>query len=358
MERGATGEGFYRASDGSQWYCVYMALPEMHLSIALARNYSAYSKNVRRNTWVSMGLAATFGFGTAALLTSLYSRRARSLERVTRGVAAIAGGDLDTEIEPLSRDDMRDLARGVNAVTTRLREQVARETEMRQIESFVRVAAMLNHDLKNAINGLSMYVANLESQFENPTFRSDSISALTDATQKLQSLVDRLSNPLTTLSGEYKKPKPTNLTPLVKEVLERTWHPRSNNEIDVQLPDSLIAWADGNRMQTVVENLILNAIEAMSEKPGKLTVKGDSDENGNVVLTFSDTGVGMSQRFIEQKLFHAFATTKRKGMGLGLYTCREVVNAHGGSIEVTSEEGVGTTFRVVLPSPPSNNTEA
>jgi signal transduction histidine kinase len=58
----------------------------------------------------------------------------------------------------------------------------------------------------------------------------------------------------------------------------------------------------------------------------------------------------MSQRFIEEKLFHPFATTKKRGVGLGLYTCREVVVANGGSITVNSRLGVGTNFRVVLPS--------
>ena len=69
-----------------------------------------------------------------------------------------------------------------------------------------------------------------------------------------------------------------------------------------------------------------------------------------VLLSVSDTGVGMSETFMEEKLFHPFATTKRKGVGLGLYTCREVVVANGGAIEVNSKQGAGTTFRVVLPS--------
>ena len=138
----------------------------------------------------------------ALLLSAMYQRRARSLARVTKDVNAIAEGDLDMRIDPRSRDDMRDLAHSVNLVTGRLREQLAREAEVRQIESFVRVAAMLTHDLKNAINGLSMYVANLEEKFDSPAFRAESIEALTDATQKLQSLVDRLSKTVTTLSGE------------------------------------------------------------------------------------------------------------------------------------------------------------
>ena len=58
----------------------------------------------------------------------------------------------------------------------------------------------------------------------------------------------------------------------------------------------------------------------------------------------------MSEEFQRTRLFHAFSTTKAKGIGLGLYTCREVIKVHGGHIEVKSEKGTGTTFRVVLPS--------
>lgn len=359
MTSGVGGEGFYRTAAGDDWYAAYAPLSQPGLSIAAAKNYSIATRAARRTAWLSFGLATLFGLGTATTLVLLYRRRSRSLERVTKGVHAIAGGDLDLQIETRSRDDMGDLARGVNVVASRLREQVARETEMRQIDSFVRVAAMLTHDLKNAINGLSMYVANMEQQFEDPAFRAESVAALTDATQKLQSLVDRLSNPVTTLSGEYKRPQPTDLVPLLRDVLKRVVGPNARmHRIDVQLPERLVALIDGERIQTVFENLILNAVESMSQEAGTLTLTGARDDSGKIVITVTDTGVGMTDGFIEQKLFHAFATTKKKGMGLGLYTCREVVTANGGSINVTSKVGVGTTFSVVLPSPPSNKTES
>jgi len=73
-----------------------------------------------------------------------------------------------------------------------------------------------------------------------------------------------------------------------------------------------------------------------------------------VAFSISDTGPGISQTFIDNRLFHPFATTKRNGVGLGLYTCREVVQANAGYIEVHSIEGAGATFRVVLPSAPIN----
>jgi signal transduction histidine kinase len=88
----------------------------------------------------------------------------------------------------------------------------------------------------------------------------------------------------------------------------------------------------------------------MGTRDGKLAIEAGQDEEGKVFFSISDTGPGMSARFIEERLFRPFVTTKKNGVGLGLYTCREVVRANGGSIDVRSEEGAGTTFRVMLPS--------
>lgn len=359
MKSEQTGKSFYRGSNGNDWYAVFTQLKQSGLSMAIAKDYTLAVRPVRRNAFLVLALAVALGVVTAIALSNFYQRQTRSIQRVTKDVTAIAEGDLDMQVDARSRDDMRDLAHSVNVMTGRLREQLARETEMRQIESFVRVAAMLTHDLKNAINGLSMYVANLENQFDSPTFRAESIEALTDATQKLQSLVDRLSNPMSSLSGEYKRPTPTDLVPMIRDLVKRTTsNVRLLHQVELLLPDKLVAYVDKRRIETVFENLLLNAFEALVDKPGKVTISGAYDNSGRVMVTIEDTGIGMTERFIEQKLFHAFATTKKKGMGLGLYTCREVVVACGGSIEVTSEVGVGTTFRVMLPSPPSDKAEA
>jgi signal transduction histidine kinase len=122
------------------------------------------------------------------------------------------------------------------------------------------------------------------------------------------------------------------------------------HEIRVDLPEFLFALVDGERMNKVVENLIINALEAMNREKGTLSIAAGTTDEGKPFFSVSDTGEGMSERFMQEKLFRPFATTKRRGVGLGLYTCREVVAANGGSIEVDSQEGAGTTFRVVLPS--------
>jgi signal transduction histidine kinase len=270
---------------------------------------------------------------------------------VREGVEAIAKGKLDHRIELASSDNLRPIADNVGLMTKQIREQIAREAETRQFQSFVRLSAILTHDLKNAIEALSLTVTNMERHFDNAEFREDAMKSLTGAAQNLRSLVERLSNPVTTLSGEHKRPTPVDLVPMLKRVIGMTAAPANEKyQLKVDLPVSLYALVDIERMAKVVENLIINALEAMEERGGTLTIAAGNNDEGAPYFSVSDTGVGINQRFIADRLFHPFSTTKKRGVGLGLYTCREVVTANGGSIQVESKEGAGTTFRVVLPS--------
>ena len=99
-------------------------------------------------------------------------------------------------------------------------------------------------------------------------------------------------------------------------------------------------------MERVLVNLILNALEAMNNN-GKLIIESSS-KGESIYLSFKDDGCGINKDFIEKKLFKPFNSTKDKGMGIGLYQCKTIVEAHGGSIEAESEEGKGTTFKVKM----------
>jgi signal transduction histidine kinase len=346
-----TGARFFPASDGHRWLAVYRPLGQLDLSLAVTTDYSRAiapaNQEVLRNFLFSLPIALL----VAVPLTLIAQRRSgRSLERLTQGAVAIAGGRLDQQLVVSSAENQL-LADSVNKVTARLREQLAREAESRQFDSFLRLSAMLTHDLKNAISGLSLLVGNMDRQFDKPEFRADAMESLRDATGKLQKLVTKLSDPINTMSGEHQRPRPTDLVPLLHRVLDSLTSSQNQfHTIQVELPPALIAETEAERMEKVVENLVINALEAMGSKSGVLTIAGGDAGAGKVFFTVSDTGPGMSKEFQERRLFHPFATTKHGGVGLGLYTCREVVRAFGGSISATSESGVGTTFRVVLPS--------
>jgi len=74
-----------------------------------------------------------------------------------------------------------------------------------------------------------------------------------------------------------------------------------------------------------------------------------------VEIIISDTGIGISQDFIQNRLFKPFQTTKKKGLGIGLYQCKEIVTVHGGKIDVVSDENEGTSFKVLLPIQEDSN---
>jgi signal transduction histidine kinase len=236
-------------------------------------------------------------------------------------------------------------------MSDKLREHIAREAESRQFASFLRLSAMLTHDLKNAISSLSLLVRNMEHQFHHEEFRADAMRSLTEATDKLRNLVSKLSEPVRSMSGEFGRPRPTDLVPIIQRVLGTTAGPYSTqHRVERELPETLVASVDAERLEKVVENLVLNAFEAMGAEAGTLTIDGGPLPEEKVFFGVRDTGPGMSEEFQQKQLFRPFATTKKKGVGLGLYTCREVVRAHGGEIQVESQKGSGTYFRVVLPS--------
>jgi signal transduction histidine kinase len=350
MNAGRSGWGFYESS-GDDWIAVYQPLASLDLSVAVAGDYSTAARGLRSWGWLSIGLIALIGLAIVVLLLLFLRRTAQSIERVTDGALAIAGGKLDRRIEVHSSDETHQLAGTLNAMGDRLREQIALEAESRQFDSFIRLSAMLTHDLKNSIQALSLIVGNMEQQFHREEFRTDAMLSLRDATSQLSALVAKLSEPVRSLSGEFKRPRPVDLVPVIRRALARTAEPAAEtHEIEIQLPSSLVAIADDERIEKVVENLVLNALEAMSAERGRLSVKAGPAEEGFVFFSVSDTGQGMTEAFQRTRLFRPFATTKQKGVGLGLYTCRELIRALGGRIEVESKRGSGTCFRVVLPS--------
>jgi signal transduction histidine kinase len=352
MNSNESGVREFKTPSGS-YLAAYSPVPQLNLAVAVARNRSPQLSSAHRWGIAGLVLALLLAGGAAFVLERHVGRRSKGIDRVTEDVSAIAKGELDRRIILQSSDDYRSLADNINVVTDQLRAQIAREEETRQFESFMRISAMLTHDLKNAIEGLSLTVGNMERHFDNPQFRADAMRGLTSATDKLKALVARLARPMTSLSGEHKRPTDVDLIPIIQRVISMTAEPaRGKHSIVTRLPPSLHALADPARVEEVLENLILNALEAMTEQGGTLTIEAGQTTKGLPTFSVSDTGRGMSRTFIETRLFRPFSTTKRTGIGLGLYTCREVIKASGGSIEVDSVEGAGTTFRVVLPSIP------
>ncbi len=269
-----------------------------------------------------------------------------SIRIVTRGAKAISAGKLDTTLVVKSNDETRVLADTFNRMAGRLREMLERESELKQFESFNRLSAVLTHDLKNAILSLSFLVTNMERKFDREGFKESAMRTLADSVGNLRNLVTKLSDPRSELGEERRS---ENLKKLTENVLERSSVQSGERfQITTEWNETVCSVVNASAIERVIENLIINAFEAMPEG-GKLLIK-TSQDGERAFISVKDSGKGMTPEFIKDRLFHAFATTKQKGIGLGLFSCREIIEQHGGTIEVESELNVGTEFRIVLPA--------
>jgi putative PEP-CTERM system histidine kinase len=215
--------------------------------------------------------------------------------------------------------------------------------QSQELEAFQSMSAFFMHDLKNLASKLSLVTQNLPVHIDNPEFRTDALKTISQSVTKINAMSSRLS--LLSQKLELNLTK-TDLKDLVESTISDTKDyilaPISENLNTV--PSLLL---DREQIHKVLENLLMNAYDALRDN-GQITVTTCSHDKW-VEISVRDNGCGMSKEFIEKNLFRPFQTTKKQGMGIGLYHCKTIVEAHGGKIEVDSEEGKGTTFRVLLP---------
>jgi len=122
---------------------------------------------------------------------------------------------------------------------------------------------------------------------------------------------------------------------------------RIHSELHEERPHVL---ADRVQLQQVFMNLMLNAIEAMKDSGGELTITSRLNPEGQLVVSISDTGVGLPAADSAERIFDAFHTTKPQGTGMGLAISRSIVEAHGGRVWATANQEAGATFHFTLPA--------
>jgi len=216
----------------------------------------------------------------------------------------------------------------------------------KQMESFHKLSSFIIHDLKNSVSMLSLLVRNANLHLQDPEFQRSMLRTVTQAVEKMNSLIGKLR---TIHKGIKISLEPVDLNSLVEGASSKLkLEEREGIEVKKHLNGAPMVKGDPEFLEKVVLNLLLNGIEAMPNG-GELELFTSKPPHAKwAELRISDTGVGMRETFVKNSLFKPFQTSKEKGIGLGLYQCKEIVEAHGGKIEVKSKEGVGTTFTVKL----------
>jgi putative PEP-CTERM system histidine kinase len=210
-------------------------------------------------------------------------------------------------------------------------------------EAFRAFSTFVLHDLKNFASTLSYIAQNAPKHQHNPEFQKDAFQSVYETAEKMK----RMCNSLRTFSGTLAADKKlTDLNQTVRSVAE-AFAVGLQEHLQLELTDLPPAFVDEEEVKRVLQNLLVNAREAISQD-GVISIRTSSHEN-SIGITIKDNGRGMSREFIENELFIPFHTTKSSGLGIGLFHSKKIVEAHQGSIFVESEEGKGTRIHLTFP---------
>ena len=240
-------------------------------------------------------------------------------------------------------DLMKTLAKqaALSIINFRLSEELA---ETREIAAVAKISSFVIHDLKNLASSLSLLLDNAEEYIGDPEFQNDMIDATRNTLSKMKGLIQKLKmipekQSLNAVSSD--------MLILARETVSEFMRSRPGAAISCggMRASTMV---DQEEFKKVLLNLILNAVESVG-RDGAINIETRS-EAGKASISVKDNGCGMTTEFMTEHLFKPFRTTKSKGLGIGLYQCKQIIEAHGGTITVASAPGQGTTFTITLAS--------
>ncbi|HET9283918.1 MAG TPA: HAMP domain-containing sensor histidine kinase [Candidatus Angelobacter sp.] len=313
-------------------------------------------KRIRNISLVIAGVAVFIGVIVSGIVTARVSRPIRNL---AQAVGEIGQGNWDVKIETSGKDEIGKLAVAFNQMTEELIGQRERLVQTERVAAWRELARRLAHELKNPLFPLQITVENLLRARENTPEEFDEI--FRESTSTLLAEIANLKTIIGRFSDFSKMPAPqiqaVDLNEMVRSVTQ-LFQVQLNREparilTELQLGDVPQVSGDPVLLRRVVENLVLNAIDAMP-KGGTLTFRTFMNEKF-AVFELADTGAGLTPEECG-RLFTPYYTTKQHGTGLGLAIVQSVISDHHGKISVTSKKDQGTTFHIELPICSSANT--
>lgn len=231
---------------------------------------------------------------------------------------------------------------------TQLKKAEERLTLAERLSSLGELTAGVAHELRNPLAGIKINTQVLLRKKDLPAMERQLLESSQEGIVKIQKIVDDMLHFAKPKAAHFKEEE---INELVKNSLSifQTKLRKGNIALEFLREEGLPRIrADAHQIQQVLINLMLNAIQAM-EKGGTLTLRTFSDGKGRVSVEVRDTGAGIPKSHLK-KIFTPFFTTKSEGTGLGLSITHKILESHGATIDVKSEEGVGSTFTLHFPA--------
>jgi len=213
--------------------------------------------------------------------------------------------------------------------------------EARKFDAFNRMSAFVVHDLKNIVTQLSLMLKNAERLHDNREFQQDMLLTVESSLEKMRRLMLQLREGAAPPGGS----RGVELAPIVARL--EAMAAAQGRSLDINRLERLATRGHDDRLERVLGHLVQNALDA-TPPDGRVWLQAER-YSGQVKIEVGDTGAGMTEEFVQTRLFKPFNTTKRSGMGVGSYESHQYIRELGGSISAASQLGQGTVVTVLLP---------
>ncbi|OQW87850.1 MAG: histidine kinase [Rhodoferax ferrireducens] len=213
--------------------------------------------------------------------------------------------------------------------------------EVRKFDAFNKMSAFVVHDLKNIVTQLSLMMKNAKRLSGNPEFQQDMLMTVENSLERMRQLMLQLREGATPPGKAFG----VNLSAIITRV--QAVAAARGRTLEVEAVESINARGHEERLERIIGHVVQNAFDA-TDPSGHVWLWLER-AGGQARIVVKDTGQGMTQDFIRERLFKPFQTTKQAGMGIGAYESYQYVQELGGKIEVQSEVNQGTTVTLLLP---------
>ncbi len=285
------------------------------------------------------------------------ARVTRPVRRLVEGAREVSSGNWGARVSVRGGGEMSQLATAFNRMTAQLSEQREQLIQAERVAAWRELARRLAHELKNPLFPLQTTVENLQRAKDRGPDQFEEV--FRESTGILLAEIDNLKKIVARFSDFARMPQPELATVSINDVVRgavrlfeaqfsAVGRPPITPEFHLA-EDLPPIQADAAMLHRAIENLVLNAMDAMPA--GGVLMLRTSHRAGEVDIEVSDTGTGLTPQECD-RLFTPYYTTKQHGTGLGLAVVQSVVSDHGGRVSVESESGVGTSFHIHLPARP------
>jgi two-component system, NtrC family, nitrogen regulation sensor histidine kinase NtrY len=314
---------------------------------ALYRQQEIDEELAQRNAFVlgAYALVVSFVIGLALVLANALSRPLRDLSGAARSVGK---GDLDVVLEARSNDEVGDLIRSFNEMTTELKASRANLARAEREVAWKEMAKQVAHEIKNPLTPIKLSIQHLVQAYKQNA--KDFGDILQRVSQTVVEQIDVLTRIASEFSNFARMPERTfervELSQLLKETIDLF---KEVQDIDFRFnpPDvAAVVLADRDELRRVFINIVRNSIQAMEGK-GVIVIEMHIQRQA-CSIRISDTGRGIPEE-IQSKVFQPNFSTKTDGMGLGLAITQKTIEDLNGTISLTSKVGSGTTVEMSIP---------